>query len=157
MALVKLNRIPKMKPPAKSPDLYFVIGGGINRTKCGSEAEAFAHAQKLFVERSVAAAELLAKNGAGPSNKSDMVLVGMDFGKAEDSTVFHAMTGAATPETPKIERQQCVGNSKPLFIVKVVAVVEQHAAPIRRRKPAGDELADKPAKPKKAKRTRKAK
>lgn len=137
----------KRKP--RTQELYFVIGGGINRTKCESEQAAVDHAKLLLADRAERAADLLRQHDY-PTG-SDMKLRAMGFDPGSKDGDFGAMVEMFKEgpqwhvnrflRFPKIEQTQCVNNPKPLYIVKVVAVVEQRAAPVVVRKPNKDELA----------------
>jgi hypothetical protein len=102
------------KPRAK--ELYFVIGGGINRTKCPTVKDAVEYAHRLLQEKN-------------PS----IELVGKD-------AILRYEGRLGMVEIPKIENAQCVGKGKPLYIVKVVGIVEIAPPPIIFRSPKADEL-----------------
>lgn len=144
----------------KQQELYFVIGGGINRTKNPTMDDALAHARVLFEQRNeVAGRVLLGIDPAAPGSDQTVIQV-MEHGSNRWSADNHYMHGrmlgkSAITEfaklygtaifpgqpTPKIERKQCVKSNAPLYIVKVVAVVEQEAPRVKVRQPKGDELA----------------
>lgn len=56
-------------------------------------------------------------------------------------SVQHIINESYSAMLPKIERAQCLGEAKPLYIVKVVGVAELVPPPVRVRQPKGDELA----------------
>lgn len=132
----KLSKPAKAKPrkSRRKAELYFVIGGGISRTKCATEKDAIAHATRLLQQRN-----------------DDAVTVGCDLSNGPDTTIlmhaqqvgksWRAAQVAEYVTIPKIETQQCVGNSKPLYIVKVVGIAELVPPPVKVRQPKGDELA----------------
>lgn len=121
----------KRKP--RTPELYFVIGGGINRTKCATMAEAETHATNLL-RGQLDSGKIIIGVDAGASNGDDTALV----------MATRERTGWQVRESitiPKIERAQCLGSAKPLYIVKVVGVAELVPPPVKVRAPRGDELA----------------
>lgn len=131
----------------KQQELYFVIGGGIDRTKNATMDDALAHARVLFEQRNdVAGRVLLGIDPAAPGSDQTVIRV-MEHG-ARTWGSKHSSIPLSTfykeylaLETPKIERKQCVKSNAPLYIVKVVAVVEQEAPRVKVRQPKGDELA----------------
>lgn len=128
----------KRRNRTKPPELYFVIGGGVDRTKCPTEGDAVEHAKKLLRER------------AEPGTKAHYAL---KINRLPTFQEMHSMSrrslietmSASNPDVPELERRQCLRSTKPLYIVKVVGVVEMKPAPIVVRTPKGDELPDKPA------------
>lgn len=108
------------KRKTKAKELFFVIGGGINRTKCLSAKAAVLHATRLIQERPL-------PNQAEPSPS-----------KYPIPAAAHAPWIAARDghmPVPKIESRQCTGSDKPLYVVKVIAIVDTAPVPVQVRKP----------------------
>lgn len=114
----------RKKRKAKPREVFFVIGGGINRTKNPSQKAAEEYATSLL-------------RGAADPNAQPMVnlvLSSRHIGKT------WGMDPAAGAAVPAIERKQCSGKG-PLLIVKLVSVVEIAPTPVVARKPRAEELA----------------
>jgi hypothetical protein len=131
--------IRKKRKSRKAPELFFVIGGGINRTKCASQKDAVAHATRLLQGQSGNGQPMAVGVGVG-------VGVGVDMGNAGGDYSAVVIVDKAHLTRPswggsKIEQAQCVKTKKPLYIVKVVGIAELIPPPVRVRAPKGDELA----------------